>query len=599
MNKTPTTVSPMVPALESVLCTEELNRRPSRPPDYERENRALVSLAQALADSPRTILQTLADTILKVFQCDSAGVSLVTEDGTRFHWPAIAGVWTPHIGGGTPRDFGPCGDVLDRNCPLLFRHFERRYTYFLPVTPPVEECLLVPFYVAGIAVGTIWAITHDDRPGARKFDNEDLRMLVSLGTFASAAYQAVEQLRALSKQDHERQEAAQALRDMNEALLVSSVKQHELAERLRENDRRKDEFLAMLAHELRNPLAAIGNAVGVASKTGLKEHIDWSMEVITRQMTHLIRLIDDLLDVSRINRGKIELRRDVLDATPILDSAAATVRTLVEERKHSLDLAVDRGNLWVKVDPTRLEQVVVNLLNNAAKYSENAGHILLSARHEANEVVISVKDKGVGISPEKLPEMFELFAQGDRSLARSEGGLGIGLTVVKKLVEMHGGTITATSEGPGKGSEFVIRLPAAKRPAKVLPTTEGPTEKACKQARILVVDDNADTAQGMARLLTRLGHEVATAHSGPKAIEVARAHRPEFVFLDIGLPGMSGYEVASKLRQEECCAKAVIVAISGYGQNEDRRQSKEAGFDHHLIKPLNYDALLALLVARP
>ncbi|MGZ3386774.1 MAG: hybrid sensor histidine kinase/response regulator, partial [Isosphaeraceae bacterium] len=525
--------------------------------------------------------------------------SLLTADGTRFYWPAIAGVWTPHIGGGTPRDFGPCGDVLDRDCPLLFTHPERRYAYFLPVTPPVEEGLLVPFYVGGKAVGTIWAIIHDDRPGARRFDSEDLRMLVSLGTFASAAYQAVEQLRALSKQDHERQEAAQTLRDMNEALLVSSVKQHELAERLRENDRRKDEFLAMLAHELRNPLAAIGNAVGVASKTGLKEHIDWSMEVITRQMTHMIRLIDDLLDVSRINRGKIELRREVLDATPILDSAAATVRTLVEERKHSLDLAVDRGNLWVKVDPTRLEQVVVNLLNNAAKYSENAGHILLSARHEANEVVISVKDKGVGISPEKLPEMFELFAQGDRSLARSEGGLGIGLTVVKKLVEMHGGTITATSEGPGKGSEFVIRLPAAKRPAKVLPTTEGPTEMACKQARILVVDDNADTAQGMARLLTRLGHEVATAHSGPKAIEVARAHRPEFVFLDIGLPGMSGYEVASKLRQEECCAKAVIVAISGYGQNEDRRQSKEAGFDHHLIKPLNYDALLALLAARP
>src|SRR5512132_4693024 len=196
MNKTPTTVSPMVPALESVLCTEELNRRPSRPPDYERENRALVSLAQALADAPRTILQTLADTILQVFQCDSAGVSLVTEDGTRFHWPAIAGVWTPHIGGGTPRDFGPCGDVLDRNCPLLFRHFERRYTYFLPVTPPVEECLLVPFYVEGKAVGTIWAITHDDR---RKFDAEDLRQLESLGRFASAAYQAVEFLHALEQ----------------------------------------------------------------------------------------------------------------------------------------------------------------------------------------------------------------------------------------------------------------------------------------------------------------------------------------------------------------------------------------------------------------
>src|SRR5512132_488112 len=198
MNKTPTTVSPMVPALESVLCTEELNRRPSRPPDYERENRALVSLAQALADSPRTILQTLADTILQVFQCDSAGVSLVTEDGTRFHWPAIAGVWTPHIGGGTPRDFGPCGDVLDRNAALLFRHFERRYTYFLPVTPPVEECLLVPFYVEGKAVGTIWAIAHDDR---RKFDAEDLRQLVSLGRFASSAYQVVASLNTLEQQE--------------------------------------------------------------------------------------------------------------------------------------------------------------------------------------------------------------------------------------------------------------------------------------------------------------------------------------------------------------------------------------------------------------
>src|ERR1700720_4585146 len=184
--------------LESVLCTEELNRRPTRPPDYEKENRALVLLAQALADSPRTILQTLADTILEFFQSDSAGISLLTKDEKRFYWPAIAGVWKPHLGGGTPRDFGPCGDVLDRNTPLLFRHFEWRYTYFLPVTPPVEECLLVPFYVEGKAVGTIWAIAHDDR---RKFDAEDMRQLVTLGRFASSAYQAGVFLEALKQQD--------------------------------------------------------------------------------------------------------------------------------------------------------------------------------------------------------------------------------------------------------------------------------------------------------------------------------------------------------------------------------------------------------------
>ena len=223
----------------------------------------------------------------------------------------------------------------------------------------------------------------------------------------------------------------------------------------------------MLAHELRNPLAAMGNAVALSTRSRLQEHIDWSMEVINRQIKHLSRLIDDLLDVSRINRGKIELRRDVLDATAILDSAVESVRPLAEERKHKLSVSIDRGNLWVNADPTRLEQVVTNLLTNAAKYTENGGHIWLEAGRDGGEIVITVKDTGVGIPPDKLPEMFELFAQGDRTLARSEGGLGIGLTVVNKLVQMHGGTVTAKSEGIDKGSEFSVRLPAAKRPASV------------------------------------------------------------------------------------------------------------------------------------
>lgn len=366
---------------------------------------------------------------------------------------------------------------------------------------------------------------------------------------------------------------------------------------LRENDVRKDEFLAMLAHELRNPLSAIGNAVKLASKTDAREHIAWAMEVITRQMRHLSRLIDDLLDVSRITRGKIEMRRGVLDASPILESAAATAKTLIEERKHTLELVIEPGNLWVDVDPTRLEQVVVNLLNNAAKYSENEGHIRLEARRERREVVISIRDEGVGILPEKIPQMFELFAQADHSLARSEGGLGIGLTLVKKLVELHGGSVTAASEGLGKGSQFVIRLPAARKPTAATSPMGVPPERAVKRARILVVDDNVDTVRGMSRLLKLIGHDVATAHNGPEAIEAAREYNPGFILLDIGLPGMSGYEVALQLRQEECCKEAIIVAVSGYGQDEDRRRSKHAGFDFHLTKPLDHDALITLLSA--
>jgi PAS domain S-box-containing protein len=365
---------------------------------------------------------------------------------------------------------------------------------------------------------------------------------------------------------------------------------------LRESDRRKDEFLAMLAHELRNPLAAISNAVNLTAQSTLQEHIEWAMGVITRQMRHLTHLIDDLLDVSRISRGKIELRRTVVELTPILEGAAATVRPLVEERKHTLELSADRGDLWSDVDPTRLEQVVVNLLSNAAKYSDNGGSIRLSARSEGEKVVIAVKDRGHGIPPEKLPQMFELFAQGDRSLARSEGGLGIGLTVVKKLVEMHGGTVEVRSEGSGMGSQFLVRLPRAARPASAASGAVSPAPAAEKRcARILVVDDNVDTARSLAKLLELLGHEVRVAYNGPEGIEAARRLEPEFILLDIGLPGMDGYEVARRLKQEPGCRATVIIAVSGYGQDEDRRRSREAGFDHHLVKPVDFDQLVSLM----
>jgi CheY-like chemotaxis protein len=355
----------------------------------------------------------------------------------------------------------------------------------------------------------------------------------------------------------------------------------------------------MLAHELRNPIASISGAAQLFGKLETEEDLEWAKEVVLRQVKHLGRLIDDLLDVSRITRGKIDLRKEPLDLLPVVNSAIETVRNLIEERKHELTVSISSGVTRLEADPLRLEQMLVNLLTNAAKYTESGGEIWLTARRQGENVIIKVKDTGIGITPELRPRLFDLFAQGDRSAARSEGGLGIGLTLVKSLVEMHDGTITVESEGANKGSEFTLSMPALKESVvpKRKPKAELPTF--LTGSRVLVVDDNVDTAKSLARLLRLLSHEVAIAHDGKAAIEAARALRPDVVLLDIGLPGMNGYEVAAQLRQEECCKDAVIVAVSGYGQEEDRRRSQHAGFDHHLVKPIEYDALMALLTSRP
>ncbi len=366
-------------------------------------------------------------------------------------------------------------------------------------------------------------------------------------------------------------------------------------EALREADRRKDEFLAMLAHELRNPLAAIGNAVELARRSGSDAHRSWSADVIDHQCRQLGRLVDDLLDVSRITRGKIQLRRERVELAPVVDRALETVRPLCEGRDQAVVVASPRG-LWLEADPTRLEQVLVNLLTNAAKYTQPGGRIGLAAAVEGEEVVVRVEDNGVGIPPEAIPRMFELFAQGDRSPARSEGGLGIGLTLVRSLVEMHGGSIAASSGGPGLGSEFVVRLPAA-RPSDPGEgdRTSAPPPAEVRALRVLVVDDHVESAQGMASLLEQLGHEVRMAHDGPEALEAARDLRPEVVLLDIGLPRMDGYQVAERLRIEDHTRGSIIIAVSGYGQESDRARSRSAGMDHHLIKPVDIDALLAIL----
>jgi PAS domain S-box-containing protein len=364
-------------------------------------------------------------------------------------------------------------------------------------------------------------------------------------------------------------------------------------EALQEADRRKDEFLAMLAHELRNPLAPIRTAAQVIRLLGTSDaNVRRSAEMVERQVQHLTRLVDDLLDVSRITRGKIKLRKEPVELAAVVARAVETARPLLDARAHELTVTLPPEAVRLEADATRLAQVVGNLLANAAKYTAEGGHVWLTAEREGGTAVLRVRDTGVGIPPDMLGKVFDLFTQVDRSLARSEGGLGIGLTLVKNLVELHGGTVGAYSEGPGKGSEFVVRLP-------VLPTPQapdaGPAEPAPGRAppprRVLVVDDNADAADSLAMLLRVDCHEVRTAHDGPTALETAEWFRPEVVFLDIGLPRMDGYEVARQLRQRPGLKGARLVAVTGYGQGEDRRRAQDAGFDLFMTKPVDPLAL--------
>ncbi|MEW4571374.1 ATP-binding protein [Tautonia sp. JC769] len=374
---------------------------------------------------------------------------------------------------------------------------------------------------------------------------------------------------------------------------------HARAERLAENDRRKDEFLAMLAHELRNPLASINHAVQLFDRLNSDGDLEWAREVVQRQVKHLARLIDDLLNVSRLSWGKISLRKEPLRLSPVVGTAVEAVRPLLEERSHELSIALAEDDLRLEADPLRLEQILVNLLTNAAKYTDAGGRVSLAARREPPELVITVRDTGMGITPDLMPRIFDLFTQGDRTIARSEGGLGIGLTLVQKLVEMHGGTVTAASDGPGKGSEFVVRLPALEPSAAEETRPKEPATRADRQgARVLIVDDNVDTVTALARILKLLGHDVQLAYDGPSALEMARSHCPEIVLLDIGLPGMDGYEVVRRLRGEEGCRTSLIIAASGYGQDQDRLRSLEAGFDHHLVKPVDFESLMNLFDLR-
>jgi len=370
-------------------------------------------------------------------------------------------------------------------------------------------------------------------------------------------------------------------------------------ETLREADRRKDEFLATLAHELRNPLAPIRNGLQIL-RLGRGNHQaeEQARSVIERQVQQMVRLIDDLLDLSRISRGKIELRRERIDLAAAVQSAVETSRPLIEQAGHALTLSLPAEPVFVDADVTRLAQVFANLLNNAAKYTQKGGgDIRLAVEPLGREVAVRVSDNGVGIPAPMLPQVFEMFTQVDRSLERTQGGLGIGLSIVKRLVEMHGGTVEARSEGSGRGSEFVVVLPVpAVREPELRDGGEEPAGAPVPR-RILVADDNVDAAASLAMMLEFMGNEVRTAHDGVEAVEAAAAFRPDLILLDIGMPRMNGYDACRRIREQPWGRGIAIAALTGWGQEEDKRQSQEAGFDHHLVKPIEPAALEKLLQA--
>ena len=478
---------------------------------------------------------------------------------------------------GKPDGSGIYAEVCRANRPMRLTQREltqhplwRRFGKEASRHPPLRGWLAAP--LVGRDGSNIGLVQLSDKLEG-EFTPRDEDILVQLAQMASVA---VENSRLFDAVQSEKQRAEHA-------------------------SRAKDEFLAMLGHELRNPLSPILTALHIARMRGtdalLRERL-----VIERQVQHLIRLVDDLLDVSRITRGKIALKRQPVRVAAVLARAIETASPLLEERQHRLRVEAPDDSLWVHGDEDRLSQVMANLLTNAAKYTDRGGTIDVAAAREGEEVALRVRDSGMGISPELLPRIFGLFIQGERTLDRSQGGLGLGLSIVHSLVEQHGGRVSAESGGAGKGSEFCVRLPllpvnvAPSAPSPAAAPAAAPSPLAERPRRVLVVDDNRDAAELLAEALGTVGHYVRVAFNGPEAIDLARQFLPEIAFLDIGLPVMDGYELARRLRALPGCDGMYLVAVTGYGQSSDRQHSREAGFEEHLVKPVDLDEVQRIIL---
>jgi CheY-like chemotaxis protein len=380
---------------------------------------------------------------------------------------------------------------------------------------------------------------------------------------------------------------------------VDVTDQHQAEEELRASDRRKDEFIALLAHELRNPLAPIRNGLQVMRMARDATVTAQARDMMDRQLSHMVRLIDDLLDISRINRNKMELRRVRVALSEVMASAVETAQPMIDEAGHELTVSLPQQPIYLDADLTRLAQVVSNLLTNSAKYTLHGGRIWLSAERQGPEVIVSVRDTGIGIPAASLETIFDMFSQVDRSIERSTGGLGIGLALVRGLVEMHGGSVKAFSEGEGKGSTFMVTLPILQEPPPNFKPTESGTATTEAKRRVLIVDDNRDAANSLAMLLELMQNEVRTAQDGIEAVEQAEAFRPDLILMDVGMPRLNGLEATRQIRAQPWGKNRTIIALTGWGQEGDKESSRAAGCDGHLVKPVNFTDLQKLLRELP
>ena len=535
-----------------------------------RQAHAIAEVAHALAASPDldTVLRTAVDAVRTLVRADGARIALVDEAGRLIVRYSTAFSTAMPTGFEIERGQGVGGLAWATGRPVRTDDFASdprfRDSRYLPIVHAdrIASCLTVPIVTADAVVGVIYANQSTRRP----FSDADEAALVTLADHAAVA---VEKARILAREHAARAEAEAASRG-------------------------KDELLAMLGHELRNPLAAIANAVHVLDTEGLPAELARrAREIIARQNAHLAHLVDDLLDVARVTSGKIALIRRPLELSQAVRHALATLTASGRTERHRIVL--DLEPVWTDVDETRFEQIVNNLVGNALRFTPAAGTVEISLRPAGTEAVLRVRDSGVGIAPEMLPRVFDLFAQGERGPDRGAGGLGLGLTLVRRIAELHGGRVEAASEGPGHGSTFTVSLPAMAAPPAAV---AGPAMAARNGAprRVLVVEDNPDAREMLHHLLRLAGHEVLEAADGPGGLEASLRARPDIALIDVGLPGFDGYELARRLRAEGD-SSIYLVALTGYGQPDDRRQAMESGFDAHLVKPVNPDALLAAIHA--
>ncbi len=572
-----------------VLATERLTTRASRAPDYAAENAALVALASALTGPDGSFLQFLAELALDLCGAESAGISVLRLPGEGepcFDWVAAAGLCAPYRNATSPIDDSPCGISVALGAPQLYSYPQRHFPFLAVPGPEVVEGLVVVIPSAEGAHGTIWVMSHNED---KKFDQEDCRLLASLAGFASAAL-TLRRSRKLAESEAEQTQRAR--------------------EALEQSDARREEFISMLGHELRNPMSPIESAIAIAKRsTAADDKAVRALTIAQRQMRQLRTLVDDLLDAARVRQGKLALKRSHTSLNEVVFDALTGVQHHIDARRHKLVLTGVENKTVVFADHVRLSQLIGNLVSNAAKYTPTGGCIEVSVQSRASElatdveptaenriVTITVRDNGVGIDASVLPKVFELFAQGPTaSNARSEGGLGIGLALVKRIVDLHDGSIEIKSNGMGTGTEVTLQLPILSRqPERVVPAA--PVE--APSTRLLLVDDNPDALEALGMLLELDGHVVRSAHSGAAALEVTREFIPEVALVDIGMPGIDGFQLAQLLRARPELDSTLLVALTGYGSESDKSRALAAGFDLHLTKPLSIDKFRDVLGRR-